>query len=56
MASISANRDEEIGSIIAAAMETVGNAGTTIVDEATGIEYNLGVVEGLMLVKCHHPA
>jgi chaperonin GroEL len=38
VASISANSDEEIGGIIADAMEKVGNDGTITVEEAKGID------------------
>jgi chaperonin GroEL len=51
VASISANSDEEIGSIIADAMEKVGNDGTITVEEASGIETTLDVVEGMQFDK-----
>ncbi len=51
VASISANSDEEIGAIIAEAMEKVGNDGTITVEEAKGIETTLEVVEGMQFDK-----
>ncbi len=51
VASISANSDEEIGSIIADAMEKVGNDGTITVEEASGIETTLDIVEGMQFDK-----
>ena len=51
VASISANSDEEIGKIIADAMEKVGNDGTITVEEANGIETTLDVVEGMQFDK-----
>ncbi|MBI3508360.1 MAG: chaperonin GroEL [Chlamydiia bacterium] len=47
VATISANGDAEIGSIIAQAMEKVGKDGTITVEEAKGFETTLEVVEGL---------
>ncbi|MFN0065584.1 MAG: chaperonin GroEL [Chlamydiales bacterium] len=47
VATISANNDEEIGSIIAKAMERVGKNGTITVEEAKGFETTLDVVEGM---------
>ncbi|MFO7775039.1 MAG: chaperonin GroEL [Candidatus Hydrogenedentota bacterium] len=47
VATISANSDEEIGGIIADAMNKVGNDGTITVEEAKGIETTLDVVEGM---------
>ncbi len=47
VATISANNDEEIGSIIADAMEKVGKNGTITVEEAKGFETTLDVVEGM---------
>jgi len=44
---ISANNDEEIGSIIASAMEKVGKDGVITVEEAKGLETTLEVVEGM---------
>jgi chaperonin GroEL len=47
VATISANNDEEIGKIIARAMERVGKDGTITVEEAKGFETVLDVVEGM---------
>jgi len=44
---ISANNDEEIGKIIAEAMEKVGKDGVITVEENRGIETTLEVVEGM---------
>jgi chaperonin GroEL len=44
---ISANGDEEIGRIIAEAMEKVGKEGVITVEEAKGLETTLDVVEGM---------
>ncbi len=44
---ISANNDDEIGKLIADAMEKVGNDGVITVDEAKGIETYMDVVEGM---------
>jgi chaperonin GroEL len=44
---ISANNDEEIGRIIAEAMEKVGKDGVITVEEAKGLETTLEVVEGM---------
>jgi chaperonin GroEL len=46
---ISANSDEEIGRIIAEAMEKVGKDGVITVEEAKGLETTLEVVEGMQL-------
>ncbi|MEI7910322.1 MAG: chaperonin GroEL, partial [Verrucomicrobiota bacterium] len=51
VASISANSDETIGSIIAEAMDKVGKDGTITVEEAKGIETTLEVVEGMQFDK-----
>ena len=45
--SISANGDEEIGKIIAEAMDKVGKDGVITVEEAKGLETTLEVVEGM---------
>jgi chaperonin GroEL len=45
--SISANNDEEIGNIIAEAMEKVGKDGVITVEEARGMETELETVEGM---------
>lgn len=47
VATISANNDEEIGSLIAEAMAKVGNEGVITVEEAKSIETTLDVVEGM---------
>jgi chaperonin GroEL len=44
---ISANGDEEIGSILAEAMEKVGKEGVVTVEEAKSLETSLSVVEGM---------
>jgi chaperonin GroEL len=45
--SISANNDETIGSLIAEAMEKVGNEGVITVEEAKGTETEVKTVEGM---------
>lgn len=47
VATISANGDEEIGTIIAEAMEKVGKDGSITVEEAKGFETKLEVVKGM---------
>ena len=47
IATISANNDDEIGNLIADAMEKVGQDGVITVEEAKGIETELEVVEGM---------
>lgn len=47
IASISANNDEEIGSLIAEAMKVVGNDGVITVEEAKGIDTEVKTVEGM---------
>jgi len=47
VASISANSDQEIGDMIAEAMEKVGRDGVITVEEAKGINDELDVVEGM---------
>ena len=44
---ISANGEEEIGKMIAQAMQKVGNEGVITVEEAKGIDTELDVVEGM---------
>ncbi|NNF51986.1 MAG: chaperonin GroEL [Gammaproteobacteria bacterium] len=44
---ISANSDEDIGKIIAEAMEKVGKEGVITVEEGSGLENELDVVEGM---------
>lgn len=51
VASISANNDDEIGELIAAAMERVGNDGVITVEESKGIQTELEVVEGMQFDK-----
>ena len=51
VATVSANWDNEIGGIIADAMEKVGKDGTITVEEAKGIETTLDVVEGMQFDK-----
>ena len=45
--SISANADEDIGNIIAESMEKVGKEGVITVEEGSGLENELDVVEGM---------
>ena len=47
VASISANNDEAIGSLIAKAMKVVGNDGVITVEEAKGTETEVVTVEGM---------
>ena len=47
VATISANNDEEIGKLIAEAMEKVGKDGTITVEDAKGFETTLDVVKGM---------
>lgn len=47
VATISANGDEEIGRILAKAMETVGNDGVITVEEAKSLQTELETVEGM---------
>jgi chaperonin GroEL len=51
IATISANNDLEVGSIIAEAMERVGKDGTITLAEAKGIDTTLDVVDGLRFDK-----
>ena len=51
VATVSANWDKEIGSIIADAMDKVGKDGTITVEEAKSIETSLDVVEGMQFDK-----
>ena len=44
---VSANGDDEVGSLIATAMEKVGKEGVITVEEGTGLENELRVVEGM---------
>lgn len=47
VATISANNDEEVGNLIARAMEKVGNNGVITIEEGTGFQDELVVVEGM---------
>ncbi|MBW7866802.1 MAG: chaperonin GroEL [Brumimicrobium sp.] len=47
IASISANNDDTIGSLIAEAMKVVGNDGVITVEEAKGIDTEVKTVEGM---------
>jgi chaperonin GroEL len=47
VASISANSDQEIGDLIAEAMEKVGKDGVITVEEARGLETDLETVDGM---------
>lgn len=47
VATVSANGDEEIGNMIANAVETIGRDGVITVEEARGLTTELEVVEGL---------
>ena len=51
VATISANGEEEIGSIISEAMDKVGKDGTITVEEAKTLETTLDVVEGMQFDK-----
>jgi chaperonin GroEL len=51
VATISANNDEEIGNLIADAMEKVGKDGVITVEESKGIDTELDVVEGMQFDK-----
>ncbi|MCP4849371.1 MAG: chaperonin GroEL, partial [Verrucomicrobiaceae bacterium] len=51
VATVSANWDNEIGDIIADAMDKVGKDGTITVEEAKSIETTLDVVEGMQFDK-----
>jgi chaperonin GroEL len=51
VATISANGDQEIGNLIADAMEKVGNDGVITVEEAKGLETVLDLVEGMQFDK-----
>jgi chaperonin GroEL len=47
VATISANADQDVGSIIADAMEKVGKEGVITIEEGSGLENQLDVVEGM---------
>jgi chaperonin GroEL len=51
VASISANNDEEIGEILAEAMDKAGEDGVITVEEGRGIETELELVEGMQFDK-----
>lgn len=51
VATISANNDEKIGSLIAEAMEKVGSKGVITVEESKSIETYLELVEGMQFDK-----
>ncbi|MEM4605915.1 MAG: chaperonin GroEL [Candidatus Pacearchaeota archaeon] len=51
VATISSNNDEEIGKLIAEAMEKVGNDGVITVEDGKSIETTLEVVEGMQFDK-----
>ena len=51
VASIAANNDEEIGKLIAEAMDKVGNDGVITVEDGRSIETDLEVVEGMQFDK-----
>ncbi len=51
VATVSANNDEEIGTLIAEAMEKVGSSGVITVEEAKSMETSLEVVEGMQFDK-----
>ena len=51
VATISANNDEVIGSLIAEAMKVVGNDGVITVEEAKGTETEVKTVEGMQFNK-----
>ena len=45
---VSANGDEEIGQLIASAMEKIGKEGVITVEEGTGLANELAIVEGML--------
>jgi chaperonin GroEL len=53
---ISANNDEEIGNLIADAMEKVGKDGVITVEEAKGLETTLETVEGMQFDRGYSSA
>ena len=50
---ISANSDTSVGEIIAEAMEKVGKEGVITVEEGSGLENELDVVEGMQFDRCY---
>lgn len=50
VATISANNDEAVGSLIAEAMKVVGNEGVITVEEAKGTDTEVKTVEGMQLI------
>lgn len=51
VATISANNDEEVGNLIAQAMEKVGNHGIITIEDGTGFADELHVVEGMQFER-----
>jgi chaperonin GroEL len=51
VAAISANNDEEIGNLIADAMDKVGKDGVITVEESKGIDTEMDIVEGMQFDK-----
>src|SRR6185436_3418771 len=51
VASISANNDAEVGKMLADAFEKVGNEGVITIEENTGLETQVDVVEGMEFDK-----
>ncbi len=51
VATVSANNDSEVGSMIATAMEKVGKDGVITVEEAKGTETSVKIVEGMQFDK-----
>lgn len=47
VATVSANNDSEIGNLIAEAMDKVGRDGVVSIEESTGVETGIEVVEGM---------
>jgi chaperonin GroEL len=47
VATVSANADEDVGKVIADAMEKVGKEGVITIEEGSGLENQLDVVEGM---------